>query len=411
MGAVYKARQKSLGRLVALKILNPKHAANPRFAERFSREAQALAELNHPNIVTIHDFGQAGEFYFLLMEYVDGVNLRQAMKAGRFTPEQALAIVPSICEALQFAHDHGIVHRDIKPENLLLDKTGRVKIADFGIARIVGRRTRSRFRSGGAGRRGPHSGERAGHAAIHGARAVGTARGGGSPRRHLLRSGWCFTSCSRASCRWENSRRPRTRCISTCGSMPSCCGPWSRRRSCGTRRSGRCGPTWKPWSTNPLRPEPERTPTSSAPRLIDEGTSYVSTLEQLATFDGQFCLSRRKRRMLLDDRRLTFVRAGTTTTVPLAAILDLSIGHYPRAHESGGIGLHQRDLRRRRREAGNSCSRPSRARWDCLAHFNQYVAEWFDAIHAAVVAATGRAPGNTPAEQLGTPSSSLGLIS
>jgi serine/threonine protein kinase len=138
MGAVYKARQKSLGRLVALKILAPRHAGNPNFAQRFSREAQALAELNHPNIVTVHDFGRAGEFYFLLMEYVDGVNLRQATKAGRFTPEQALAVVPSICEALQFAHDHGIVHRDIKPENLLLDKAGRVKIADFGIARIMG---------------------------------------------------------------------------------------------------------------------------------------------------------------------------------------------------------------------------------------------------------------------------------
>ena len=138
MGAVYKVRQKSLGRLVALKIMAPQLAANPSFAQRFSREAQALAELNHPHIVTVHDFGQAGEFYFLLMEYIDGVNLRQAMKAGRLTPEQALAIVPSICEALQFAHDRGIVHRDIKPENLLLDKAGRVKIADFGLVRIMG---------------------------------------------------------------------------------------------------------------------------------------------------------------------------------------------------------------------------------------------------------------------------------
>jgi len=72
------------------------------------------------------------------MEFVDGVNLRQAMKAGRFTPEQALAVVPPVCEALQYAHEHGIVHRDIKPENLLLDKGGRVKIADFGIAKMLG---------------------------------------------------------------------------------------------------------------------------------------------------------------------------------------------------------------------------------------------------------------------------------
>ena len=140
MGAVYKARQKSLGRFVALKILAPQHAENPDFAERFSREGQVLAEVSHPNIVTVHDFGRAGQaekFYFLLMEFVDGVSLRQAMKAGRLTPEQALAIVPPICEALQFAHDRGIVHRDIKPENLLLDKEGRVKIADFGIARML----------------------------------------------------------------------------------------------------------------------------------------------------------------------------------------------------------------------------------------------------------------------------------
>lgn len=139
MGVVYKARQKTLDRLVALKLMAPECAAEPKFAERFAQEAQALAALNHPNIVTIHDFGQAGSFYYVLMEFVDGVNLRQAMTAGRFTPEQALVMVPPICEALQYAHDHQIVHRDIKPENLLLDKEGRVKIADFGIAKMLGR--------------------------------------------------------------------------------------------------------------------------------------------------------------------------------------------------------------------------------------------------------------------------------
>lgn len=139
MGVVYKARQKSLNRLVALKLLAPERVQDAAFAERFAKEAQALAALSHPNIVTIHDFGHAEGFYFLLMEFVDGVNLRQAMSAGRFTPEQALAIVPPVCEALQYAHDHGIVHRDIKPENLLLDKEGRVKIADFGIAKMVER--------------------------------------------------------------------------------------------------------------------------------------------------------------------------------------------------------------------------------------------------------------------------------
>jgi hypothetical protein len=138
MGVVYQARQKTLNRLVALKLLAPERVGDAKFAERFTREAQALAALNHPNIVTIYDFGQAGGFYYLLMEFMDGLNLRQLLRARKFTPEEALAIVPPLCDALQFAHDRGIVHRDIKPENLLLDKTGRVKVADFGIAKIMG---------------------------------------------------------------------------------------------------------------------------------------------------------------------------------------------------------------------------------------------------------------------------------
>lgn len=138
MGAVYKVRQRDLDRVVALKILPPGIGEDPAFAERFSREARALAKLNHPNIVTLYEFGEADGLYFFLMEFVDGVNLREALNAGRFTPEEALAIVPPICEALQFAHDAGVVHRDIKPENLLLDKDGKIKIADFGVARMMG---------------------------------------------------------------------------------------------------------------------------------------------------------------------------------------------------------------------------------------------------------------------------------
>jgi|GEM_PF-1134466 len=138
MGFVFKARQPHLDRFVALKLLPDKLARDPRFAERFNREGRVLAKLNHPNIVSVYDFGQTEHFYFLLMEFVDGVNLRQAMKAGRFSPGEALAIVPKICEALQYAHSQGILHRDIKPENILLDARGNVKIADFGIAKLVG---------------------------------------------------------------------------------------------------------------------------------------------------------------------------------------------------------------------------------------------------------------------------------
>jgi predicted Ser/Thr protein kinase len=138
MGAVYKARQPTLDRFVALKVLPPALSSDPGFAERFNREARALARLNHPNIVAVHDFGAAGALHYLLMEFVDGTNLREVEQAGKLTPEQAFAIVPQICEGLQFAHNEGVVHRDIKPENLLLDKKGRVKITDFGIAKMIG---------------------------------------------------------------------------------------------------------------------------------------------------------------------------------------------------------------------------------------------------------------------------------
>jgi serine/threonine protein kinase len=139
MGAVYKARQVKLDRLVALKILPSEWGKDPAFAERFAREARTLARLNHPHIVAVHDFGESGGLYYLVMEYVDGLNLRQTLEAGRFRPEEALAVIPQLCDALQYAHEEGVVHRDIKPENILLDKRGRVKIADFGLAKLLNR--------------------------------------------------------------------------------------------------------------------------------------------------------------------------------------------------------------------------------------------------------------------------------
>jgi hypothetical protein len=138
MGAVYKARQPALDRFVALKILPAANAGGVNFEERFNREARALARLSHPNIVAVHEFGQAGALHYFLMEFVDGANLRQLERAGRLAPREALQLIPQICDALQYAHDEGVVHRDIKPENVLVDRKGRVKIADFGLAKILG---------------------------------------------------------------------------------------------------------------------------------------------------------------------------------------------------------------------------------------------------------------------------------
>ena len=133
----------------------------PAFADRFAREAKALARLNHPGIVTLYEFGRAGgdtnreaarpqPLYYFLMEFVNGVNLRQVLEAGRMSPREALAIVPQICDALQYAHDQGIVHRDIKPENILLDRQGHVKVADFGLAKLVGDSRSGRGRGRGS---------------------------------------------------------------------------------------------------------------------------------------------------------------------------------------------------------------------------------------------------------------------
>jgi serine/threonine protein kinase len=138
MGMVYKARQVNLDRLVALKILSPELSSQPAFAERFSREAKALARLHHSNIVSVYDFGRAGPYYYFLMEYVDGVDLHTLIQQKALKPPEILRIVVEICQALQFAHEEGIIHRDIKPANILLDKKGRVKMADFGLAKLAG---------------------------------------------------------------------------------------------------------------------------------------------------------------------------------------------------------------------------------------------------------------------------------
>ncbi len=138
MGVVFEATQLSLGRKVALKVLAHDLLKDPEFVQRFDREARVLASLSHPNIVQVIDKGIERGNVFLVMEYVDGVSLRDVLSEKRLPPVDALKIIPQLCDALEYAHGRGIVHRDVKPENILVGRDGTVKIADFGLAKIVG---------------------------------------------------------------------------------------------------------------------------------------------------------------------------------------------------------------------------------------------------------------------------------
>ena len=139
MGAVYRAVQRSLKRDVAIKVLPPTADDELKFAERFRHEAETLARLNHPGIVHIHDFGETADgLLYLVMEYVDGTDVHRLIQAsGRLSEDYALAVTAHVCDALTYAHSRGIVHRDIKPANVLIDQEGNVKVADFGLAKMV----------------------------------------------------------------------------------------------------------------------------------------------------------------------------------------------------------------------------------------------------------------------------------
>ena len=137
MGRVYRARDLTLERVVALKTLSPQYGSDSGFVQRFLKEARAAARLNHPNIVQIYDFGQEGETYYLAMEYVDGHSLGAYLRRGHFSERDAILVIRHACRALAVAHAEGLVHRDIKPDNLMLTSKGEVKLVDLGIAKRV----------------------------------------------------------------------------------------------------------------------------------------------------------------------------------------------------------------------------------------------------------------------------------
>ncbi|MDP2993754.1 MAG: protein kinase [Anaerolineales bacterium] len=138
MAVVYRARDLMLERLVAVKVLREDYSGDPAFQERFRQEAKAAANLSHPNIVTMHDFGLDNGQLFLVMEYVPGTDLKTLIKQrGRFSPEEALPLLIQACAGIGYAHRAGLVHCDVKPQNMLVTPDMRLKVADFGIARAL----------------------------------------------------------------------------------------------------------------------------------------------------------------------------------------------------------------------------------------------------------------------------------
>ena len=396
MGVVYRARQRSLDRPVALKLLAPERGHDPAFAARFAREAQALARLNHPNIVTIHDFGQAGGFYYLLMEFVDGVNLRQAMQAGRFTPEQALAIVPPVCDALHYAHSHGLVHRDIKPENLLLDKDGRIKIADFGIAKMLDADE-------------PDTG-------------LAESQPAGTPR---------YMAPEQRDAHRRTDHRADIYSLGVVlyelltGEVPgSRLEPPSRRVQIDVRldeivlRALEAEPERRYQTAVELRTRiedlgaagraavPAAVHSATGRNVLRTGRATVTTPERLATASGQFFHFRNNLHpLVLDESSLTLGGGTEATVIPLAAIRDLSLGRFPRTVNPAGL-----DFILVTYAVGGGERRLIVAPFEGLlgspTSFNGHVHAWWSEIRDAAVAATGRAPTLTPPSQLGLPGSS-----
>jgi serine/threonine protein kinase len=138
MAVIYKATDLALGRTVAVKILRPSLTNDPEFLKRFRQEARNVANLSHPNIVTVHDVGQHGNTHYMVMEYIDGEDLKRLVRASApFSIDRALSIAIKICAGVGYAHRAGLVHADVKPQNVLVTENDQVKVTDFGIAQAL----------------------------------------------------------------------------------------------------------------------------------------------------------------------------------------------------------------------------------------------------------------------------------
>ena len=235
MGEVFRATDSRLNREVALKLL-PEHLANDKERmARFHREAQVLASLSHPHIAGIHGLEESGTRTALVMELVEGEDLSERLKRGAIPLVEALGIARQIAEALEAAHDKGVIHRDLKPANVKVTPEGEVKVLDFGLAKALegsGTGPGTRFGRGGHPHRrlGDSRRDRHGHGGLHEPRA-GERVGRSTSAPTSGRSAWCCSSCwPAAGC--SRARRARTR-------WPTCCAPTSTGLGCRLRRPGR----------------------------------------------------------------------------------------------------------------------------------------------------------------------------
>jgi len=386
MGVVYKARQPRLDRIVALKLLPQSLAADAAFAERFNREARVLARLNHPNIVTVHDFGQSGGFFYLLMEFVDGVNLRQAMQAGRFTPQQAMMLVPKICEALQFAHDEGILHRDIKPENILLDTKGRVKIADFGIAKLLGE-AREKLTLTGSGL------------------AVGTPHYMApeqlehpqdvDQRADIYSLGVVFYEMLTGELPLGRFAPPSQKSGVDARVDEVVFHALEKEREKRFRTAGEVKTSVEAITSNPAATQavpPRPRPGAAIPeRRIP---CYISTPEHLSSIVGQFIyIYTGKGELRLNAESLAFVSNWQSTVIPLQDIRELGIGHYSRLAKPVRLDYLAVMFEQAGQRRTLLFTPMIRGGISLPSEVNPRVADCWQAVREAVIARTGKAPG------------------
>ena len=380
MGFVYHARERASSREVALKLLPRKLAADPAFVERFNREARTLARLDHPGIVRVFHHGQSGGFCHLTMEYVDGANLRQAMRAGRFTPAQALQIIPGICDALQYAHAHGVLHRDIKPENILLDSQGRVKIADFGIAKLLDEPTvtppditltRTGHRLGTPHYMAPEQVERP-DLVDH--------------RADIYSLGVVFYELLTGELPLGRFPAPSTKAYLDARVDEIVFRALAKERELRQQSAGQVKD-----EVEGLRQPPEpATPKGPGP-VLATASCYASTPEHLRTMLAQLYIYSDGGIVSLEAERLLFAGRERTTVIPLTDILGIGLGEYPRLTKPTGLSY----VALRYREGTGErvlLLTPYTSMWNATWTTNTVVREWHRQITEQITCIQGHAP-------------------